>query len=302
MIAFKKAKDVGPKELLKKYLHETLSGIDPPRTHKRIHASDVSNTDKEFCPRESALLDATKHKKAGQFLGTAMRYTFDLGSAMADLLCNRWAVDLVVGDWKCQGCGVVAQFCKKPKHCSECNCKNLLYQELRFTSQVSGISGGIDLMLHLPGTTKYRVVEAKSLDKDYFKKLETAYAEHRFRTNLYMRVIEESDSPWKGMIDTKNAIVFYMMKGYGTKTDFMKEAGIKDTPFSPFKEFKVKRNDEETEDVTLIAKQLYEFRKGTSGMPDRICPNTLAPRAASCTVRGVCFSKKYPVGMKCKGD
>lgn len=273
-------------------LHRKMSGMDPARSTTIVHASEVTSAG--FCPREYALLDITGKARKGSFLGTSLRYTYDIGRAMERELQNNWAVHLAVGHWACINCGFEFDFGPVPSGpCLECGCQYVQYMESRFVSQVSGISCGIDLLVNLPGESLLRVVEAKSWDKDIWVNQEAPDQEHRLRTNLYLRIIDESGSPYRDKINRQEAIVFYMMKGFGKKDTTIKQHGIRDTAFSPFKEYTVTRNDLHTEKQNVLGIRVKRFRE-KSIMPLGVCPTATCKRASTCVVKSECFSGKYP--------
>jgi hypothetical protein len=292
----KKAKDLLPKEGIKEYLHHLMPKYEPARPIKRLHASDITNPDRKFCAREYQLLDVTGEEKKGMFIGTSLRYTFDLGELLHEEFRNRWARAIAVGDWKCRRCKHVVTFCKHPGACSTCGHQDWHYQELRFKSKSSGISGGIDVLLHLPGEKKYRIVELKSIDKDQFKVLKAPKAEHRKRTNLYMRLVEEYGGLAAKMINLKEASVLYMVKGFGISDHGLKGQGFKDAPFTPFKEYHVKRDDALTQDGCDEAIKVIEFREQGGCFSGRVCIDIYDKRVTECAVSKQCFGDKYKEG------
>lgn len=292
-----KMKDVLGVKGLKHYLHNQMAGMEKARPRHNIHASDVTNQDVEFCPREQAILDLLGTKPPSRFVGTSLRYTFDLGNSIAALLIHDWAREVIIGDWKCSGCGSVHRFCKLPSACKDCGCRHLSYQEVRVLSKTTGISGGIDTFIKLPGWQKYRAVELKTMEKEEFKALKTAKAEHRIRTTLYLDLIADWDSPYAKFIDKSEAHILYMIKGFGVHDLDLKSEGIKDAPFTPFKEFYVKPNAGVTAPYLAKGKALYDFRNRTGGMPKGVCPSAFCKRADKCSVKQQCFSANYPLGM-----
>jgi hypothetical protein len=152
--------------------------------------------------------------------------------------------------------------------------------------------------LKLPGQDKLRVIEIKTMDKESFKDLVAPLAEHRLRTNLYMRCIAESDDDRSSLLFTDTAYVLYVSKGgFGVKDPTIAKWGLHDS-FSPFKEYVVKRNDKDTENVLVAPRNVLKFRQGLSGLPGPICTTALTDRAKECPLRKHCFSGKYPPGMK----
>jgi hypothetical protein len=290
----KKLKEHLPKDGLKVLLHTCMAGYEEPRCIKTIHASDLTNFDKEYCPREIALIEHYDLKRPMNFIGTSLRYTFDLGNALAELVRNEWLAGHAIGIWKCFRCGTKSNFGARPYSCKTCGGSEFKYREVRFTSEICGASGGVDLLVNMPGEKKLRVVELKSMDKEEFKTLVAPKAEHWLRTNLYLRLIAESDFSHKSMVNTDEGIVLYMAKAYGFKDDEILSAGLKDSPYSPFKEYKVQRDDTLTDKYVERAKQLHEWRlaEGANMAPDRICTNALCARASLCVAQKYCFASE----------
>lgn len=283
-----------PAYKIKQLLHSRIAGMDPPRSLKIIHASSLTYEAKPWCPRAVALMLDTNKKPKDEFLGTSLRVTFDHGNDMQRRLNEEYLTDVVVGDWKCRSCGTKKSFCKKPK--SKCGKNGITcnwgYEEVRVKSDNCGASGGIDALINV-GETKLRLTEVKTMDKDIFRDLKAALAEHRMRTNLYMRLVDESSQPWAKRINTEEATVLYMVKAFGFKDTDCKKWGIKDAPFSPFKEFTVKRDDSQTDHLISMSKVLYQYLEG-GAMPCGICINQFTKTAQQCPVMKECFSGSYP--------
>jgi hypothetical protein len=298
MIKIIQKKNNKPKPSLKMNIHKRLPEYDNGRSHKVLHASDMTK-DEEFCAREYALMDVVKAKKKGQFLGTSMKMTFDLGDAIHDLVREKWALGESIGSWYCFKCGSVHPFQKRPSKCGYQGCpgKHFKYREEMFMSQDHGATGSIDMLADF-GEPLLRIVEIKSIDKDQFKELVGPKAEHKWRTSLYLRLIENSSHPNKKRINLQEGLVFYVVKGYGVKDETLKAEGLKDTAFTPFKEYWVQRDDNSTNGIWQRAIDLYDFRKNGAGMPQGICTQAFCKRAQSCSMHVPCWSGKYPAGAK----
>ena len=180
------------------------------------------------------------------------------------------------------------------------------YEEYRLVSATSGITGGIDMFLDV-GDTKHRLVEIKSIDKEMFKELQAPLAEHRFRTSLYLRLLAEhfvNGGPASlvqkaqhivpDTINVTTAHILYISKGFGLKDATLAQNGIKDSPFSPFKEFIIERDDEATQTSVNKATALRIFRDTQTSIPCGVCTNALTKRAQKCSAVSACFSGKYP--------
>jgi len=288
------------KPSIKMMIHKRMAYTEPARGFKRIHASDL--TKPGFCPRMVRLLDVTGKKIPGEFISTALRLTFDHGNDTNKHIAENWLVDVAVGDWHCMKCGFLHEFRRRPKICS-CGCKNFEYREVRFESKECGASCGVDILVDT-GEAKLRVVEVKTIDKDYFKskdgktELLAPMAEHKLRTTLYLRIIADSDHPKAGFINTQEAFVLYKSKGYGCKDTSLSENGVHDAPFSPFKEFTVCRDDNLTDTEWVRALVIKKARENGT-MPSGKCTTAFCDGAKGCPVAKACFSGKYPAT---KGD
>ena len=156
-------------------------------------------------------------------------------------------------------------------------------------------------MLVALGAAKLTPIELKTMAADQFKTLIAPLAEHKLRTNLYLRIIAESEHPWASMVSTERARILYISKsGYGCADDGLKAMGIKES-FSPFKEFEVLRDDSQTAEPAARAKVVKDFRDGQVGMPRGICPSALTQRAKGCAFKSACFSGDHPGVYEWKG-
>jgi hypothetical protein len=281
------------------HLHKHLAKRDPARMLTTTHASDVTND--EWCPRRVALCFQHKIEPKGLYATAVDRLVWAFGHATEDIIIN-WLAEagLAVGDWRCGKCRVVHKFTKRPTFCQRCEATNteFTYEETRVTGVPSGIGCGLDLFVRLPHKALLTLVEIKSLKQDQFQVLKAPVGEHRLRTNLYMRCLEESDFKHKDMVDTEEALVFYVCKqGWGVKDDRIPAMGFGEKGFTAFKEFPVTRDDSQTQyliDKSVPLEQWKdEVRKQQNLMlppPPGICPNVLCPRAQTCEVRDPCFS------------
>ena len=279
-------------------LHKTLARSEPARDHSHVHASDLLKKDLfhdlEFCPRHYALLDTLKRQRPPQFIHAAHAKVFGEGNTTANWIIHTLAdAGLIVGHWECKYCHHEYKFCKRPAECKECCHTEFKYIEVRFRSRESDIGGGIDGLLDL-GRPKLVIGEFKTMQDEDFKKLVAPLAEHKYRTNLYMRLVEDSKSKYRHLVDTKEAVVLYQCKGgFGGKQDDLIKEGITDSVYSPFKEFKIQRDDSITQTKWDHAKALKDFRDGKTGIPLGLCSTSMCPRAKNCDTRHECFSSAY---------
>lgn len=295
MVKFlKKAKELAPPKSLKFFLHRHLSDYDPARSLKVLHASELTKAE-GFCPRFYALADLTGYKGKDRWLTTSERMTFQIGRDQERNLVL-WFAEMgkAVCHWKCVACGILHEFQLRPKGCSKCGCKALEPKEVRFQSAINGASCGVDMLLAIDGKNKLTPVEIKTMDKEQFKALKAPLAEHKWRTNFYLRIISESSHSWSNLVSSEAAQVLYVSKGgYGCADPEPAQWGLYDK-FSPFKEWTIKRDDAETDGLNARAKAVTDYRKQLVGVPCGICETAFTKRATGCPLKGACFSGDYP--------
>lgn len=280
---------LGPKKSIIDIMRKELGGYQPARSHETVHASDITKPD--FCPRQTALLTILKLKKKDEYISTALQTTFDIGNQIGDLFCEQWAGQHVWGNWRCCKCDSLVTFKQKPlnvpcKHGGKCEWK---YEEVKFISQKYQVSGSLDAIMDL-GAPKLFVTELKIIAVDAFEKLVAPLAEHRIRTNLYLNLVENSSSAFNGRINTQEARVFYISRGFGKKHPEYNE-------ILPFKEFKVERDDSSLAPYLKKAEEVVVFKK-TGAIPHGICKTSMDSPAKKCSVCKQCFSGKYPATQK----
>jgi hypothetical protein len=289
---FLKLNQMMPERNLRFLLHDYLSGYEDARPLTNIHASALTKAE-GLCPRMYALADMENVKLPGEFLSTSEKVTYQIGNDMQVNIVN-WFADMgkAVGHWRCRACNQLHEFQKRPMKC-KCGCKAFKPEEVRFVSAINGASCGVDCLLSL-GDPLLTALEIKTMDKEQFKGIIAPLAEHRLRTNLYLRIIGESDQPFASLVNPQKARVLYTTKGgFGTVDNDLKKWGLRDG-FSPFKDYEVVRKDDETEGMARRAKVIKDFRAGEVGMPVGICSTAMAKRAKFCPLRKVCFSGQYP--------
>jgi rubrerythrin len=289
----KKLKDVTPQNSVKFLLHQHLNGAEPARPLKRIHASELTK-EAGFCPRYYALHDVTKKKPKDRWLTTSENVTFRMGRDLQDAVVH-WFADMgkAIAHWQCLGCGHMHQFTLRPHKCEICGSKSFKPDEVRFESAISGASCGIDMLVNL-GEPKLRPVEIKTMEKDQFKELKAPLAEHKQRTNLYLRIIDESEQHWSNLVNTQKATVLYVSKsGYGCSDPGLAKWGLSEK-FSPFKEWDITRDDKLTEEPTRRSLIVKNFREKLIGMPCGICTTSMSKRAIGCEFKKDCWSGDYP--------
>lgn len=282
-----------PTKSLRFRLHEHLSIYEPARPLGTLHASELTKPE-GLCPRFYALADVTEFKPPKKFLSTSESVTYQIGRDMQDNIVN-WLGDMgaVVGHWRCLACGKMHEFCNRPHKCENCGCRGFKPEEVRFVSEKTGASCGVDC-LYKVSATSLKPIEIKTMDKEQFKGLVAPLAEHRLRTNFYLRIIAESGHHWSNLVDTKHATILYTTKGgYGCADPVLKGWGLRDQ-YSPFKDYEITRDDKATNAVADRARVVHEFRKGKHPMPHGLCATALSKRAQYCPLKKVCFSGDHP--------
>lgn len=297
--------DGAPKVSLKYHLHKHITGYEKARINKRVHASELMKDDMDFCPRAKCLMDVSLKEMPSKYVTTSMRLTWDLGLTMSDLVIKHMAnAGVMMGNWRCLRCDKFYAMCKRPAHCYECGTKykkaRFRYSEVLFKSKYSDVGGSVDALVNL-GQSKLIIVEIKSILKEGFKELTAPKAEAKWRTNLYMRLAEESESLPSKLVDTSRALVLYTSKtGYGgidnEVQEWAKAGALKGEKFSPFKEYWVKRDDSATDYLVEEARKVKLFRDGDAPIPEGICTSQLCDRAAKCPVAAECFGPKFIAG------
>jgi hypothetical protein len=266
---------------VKSLLLSRVGGPEDRRSVGELHASELTNQDPEFCPREVALLRALGMTRPDFHVPHALRVTFDEGRDKQWRINNEYLRPYMVGAWECVRCGDYRPWGKAPpiENCDSVRGHLWEYVEPVF-KHPSGFTGSIDGVVRFT-SARLRPIEVKIMKGDDYEKLKAPLAEHRVRTQLYLRLIAESVDQYTAEIDASAAHVIYIMRGHGKKD----EAGV----ITPFKEYVVPRNDKAVERYVRMA---YAVGKG---MPSGICASALCKRAEKCAVAKECFSGKHPV-------
>lgn len=276
-------------------LHDHLRGMKKARSYNTVHASDLMGRD-EFCPREYALGIKTMTSRPDYKAYTYDEAVWAYGHAVEDIVIG-WFADMgrAWGDWVCQNCNQLHSFQKRPTSCKKCDAPKevMRYKEVRVQSEASGVSCGLDLLIETPGKARLTIIEIKSLEKDEFKKLAAPFAEHRFRTNMYMRCAAESAHEMKDRIDVQEAYVLYVTKGgWGWKDENLWRWKLLDGEYSPFKEYVIKRDNSLTDHHVELATMVKAFKE-TGKLPLGVCPTSIHKRAKNCPLSSKCFDEMY---------
>lgn len=261
-----------------------MAGYDQHRGTDKLHISDLTKPD--FCPREFALLSIFSKTKKGMTINAAMRHTFDMGRDIESRVQNDYLGDIAVGNWKCQSCGKLQGFRKKPKAGCDNPDINCIWRYQEVKAQHRGLTSGFDVLVDV-SKKKLRLVELKTIIKEDFIKLKAPLVEHRLRTTMYLWMIKQIKPLWQS-IETEVANLVYVAKSYG---NWDKEQ----TNYSPFKEYEIPYNESL---ITDLIKQGSEFSDWHEDqvIPFGVCPNSMCTRASQCQVVKECFSGEYMPG------
>lgn len=263
-------------------LIKSMGTYYPERSHQIVHASDV--TKENFCPRQYALMDHLEVKRPERFISPALKATFDVGKATADLVVNDWLGAHAIGHWQCSVCRDTRYFQRKPdpqiQNGHRCVWR---YREVEFFDPQSEISGSMDLLIDL-GIGKATIVEIKIMGVDEFADLVAPLGEHRARTRLYLRLVAESTSIYKQWVDIDRAKILYISRGFGKKN-----AGV----IHPFKEFTVERDDPSVQVYMDRGMAVAQARKTKVIPVARVCDSVGCWTAKSCPVKQECWSGSY---------
>jgi hypothetical protein len=290
-----------PAVSVKHLIHRKLAGMEPARPHFPLRASTLLKSGYEFCPREHALMDLQQGAPKAQFVGTSLRYTFDHGKDAEKRVRNVYLRQEAIGHWKCRVCKHIDSafgHCPDPKPCPKCGFKyHWEYMEPEFDHPTTAVQCHIDALIKFPEKPKLHLVELKTMAGDEFKKLMAPLAEHKLRTSLYLQMVAESEWEGKQRVDTSEASILYISKAFGCKDEDLAKHKVKDAPFSPFKEFNVKRDDKLNAKTMARARVLKIWRDTGSdvkALPAGICKSTMDPRAKQCPTCVSCYGGKFP--------
>jgi hypothetical protein len=276
------------KQTLRYHLHKNLARRQAGRPLKVIHASDVVDDDGWWCPREIALRLQEGKPPIDETVTTSNALVYYQGNALAQFVIQTLAKSVtVLGYWRPSHNPLldVVEWGPRPSE------GQWEYVEPRWMSEYSGVGGGTDCIVKFPGNDKATIVELKTLQKSEFQELKMPIGKHRLRTNFYMRLVAESSLPQAKEIDTENAKILYIIKGgWGVPSTDPAEWGITaDFGWTPFKEFDIKRDDEQTDHHAELARELKLWRDEDGPMPGRICSTSTCQRAKRCHVRVKCW-------------
>ncbi len=275
-------------------LIDGIGATKETRTVHELHASDLTKQDPLFCPREMVLMRelGVSRPLSWMHYAHAMRMTWDQGHDMQWRINNEYLRDYMVGDWHCLRCDERLEWCTAPldQGCIDPEGGYHGHHLWEYREPVfhhpSGFSGSLDGIVRF-SKEKQRMLEVKIMAPEEFKGLKAPLAEHRVRTQLYLRMLAESEDVRTHMLDTSEAHVLYVSRAYGAKNELGK--------VSPFREYIVKRDDAQVERYVHMANAV------SGDMPEGICSSALVGRAEKCPVAKPCWSGKHPAKVFWRG-
>jgi hypothetical protein len=103
-----------------------------------------------------------------------------------------------------------------------------------------------------------------------------------------MRLVEEAG--YQDRIDTARGKILYLTKGgWGIKCGDPKAWGFDDADWTPFKEYEIIRDDEQTNTHSELARTYFLWKEKDGPFPKGICSTSMCHRAQRCNVRKQCF-------------
>lgn len=254
--------------------------------------------EKEYCPRESALCYGHDLDPGWRWINTATRLTFDMGWFLQHSVTEN-LLKYAVGDWHCKVCDKTWR-----GGAGLCSCGAApTYQEMHFRSPISGVTGSLDLVLHL-GHTKPVIIEIKSLEKDAFKELAMPTIDHRLRVVGYLHLLREcaeTDLWISENIELEFGYVLYVSKGFGKY--FPKKEGGVNEKFSPFQEYAIKAEGNPLNTVKEKFDRALEYWKWRGDAGEHLEGKPLPARIFNCGHKECKRANKCPAQAKCwEGD
>lgn len=274
---------VKPQQSVIGVLRKNLGGYQEGRSIDEVHASDI--TKMHFCPRKWAFMDLQAKKAEPEFLPAALDVTFQMGVETERKIVEEWGGDAVIGNWKCRRCDDQRTMTKKPVgFCKDGKKHWWEYIQIVIETPEYGIVGSLDALFDV-GLPLWLITELKTMAPTEFEKIVVPLPEHRIRTNLYMKLVEESNHPWKTAFNVSEARVLYVSRAHGKLNAEWNE-------ILPFKEYVVKREDTILKPMLMKAMQVKIWRTENK-MPSGICSTALDKMAKTCKQCQVCFSGQF---------
>lgn len=274
-------------------LLHAVGGQEKARPIYPVHASDLTREDPEFCPRRIVLHRILGTPIPPQKVPHAMRVTWDEGNDKQARMNNNYLRDYMVGRWECDRCLTVLHWGPCPDYEDHGDCTAGRSHKWRYVEPFfrhpSGFTGSVDGVVKISADV-LRLIEVKIIKSDFFRDLKAPYGEHRIRTQLYLRLVDENKEFKSHGIDTKYGHIIYIMRGHGQKNS----QGV----ISPFKEFIVQRSDKEVDRYIAMSSAASVTAKTKEALrlktPKGICSTMMCRRASVCEVAKQCFSGEYP--------
>jgi len=171
--ASERAKKVGG---IKDLINREVGGYESARSGKKIHASDLTRPDPEYCPRQIRLMELLDKKPRDHWIPGVLRMTFDEGTWKQWQINNVYLQKYMAGYWLGDS-GFAAPWSVGPPSETVAH----TYQEPFFKDPLSEAQGSIDGLVKLPGKEKLRVMECKIIATSMFK--DSNHPNHRFASS-----------------------------------------------------------------------------------------------------------------------
>ena len=275
--------------IVKLLLQSTYRGDTPKRIGTYIHASQLTAND--FCGRQKHLINYHKIKVT-EPISSALRATFDAGKALQDVTTDNWLAQYVWGHWECGRCGHKWHYTFRPKSCQNCppNQRKLKikieYREIMMRSHRFRMVGSVDFFIQPPAQPFLYLVEHKIMSPTMFKDLKAPLAEHAKRTRLYLAMTDLIPEHLLPAPLADNGIVLYLSRGHGTYNAIAGTVGTANDNYSPWRQYRVKRDD--TLIVSMIEKA-KQYAETTHKTCPRICASIAEGFDRKCPVAKLCF-------------
>ena len=267
------------------FIQKVLSVDSKPETTRvgteYLHVSSLIG----MCLRRHLIAYSTKVERS-KSVNSAMRVVWALGRAAESHIRNQFieAMDYrdILGVWKCK-CGhlKVSGLYDDTLKCPKCEKKASSYSEYSLFDHENRIVGSPDMVYIRPDNRKAMVVECKSINKNDFLKLSNPIWDHVHQAVSYNELLKIN-----GVEVDDSVTIVYVCKDYNFG--------------GPYKEFRVKRDDQLNSDVAFMwgqakeyARQLDIIKAGKKpSYPNRLstCTTQEDSIPKSCDCCGMCFA------------
>ena len=275
--------------LVKLLLQETYQNNATKRVGTYIHASQITRSD--FCARQKHLINH-HNVKVTEAIGSALTATFETGKVLQDITTNTWLKEHVWGHWVCGRCGFTWNYTFRPTHCANCPPnqaklrKKFEYREVMMRSHKLRMVGSVDFFIQPPASPLLYLVEHKIMSPTMFKDLKAPLSEHAKRTRLYLAMTDLIPDHLLPAPLAENGIVLYISRGHGTYNPIASTIGTANDSYSPWRQFRVKRDDKQLKPMIEIA-QVYAATNHKTC--PRVCASIKEGIDRGCPVAKHCF-------------